>query len=208
GRISGVKKLVAYGVSLVRELPFSHVKSAKANGSAVCGFAAPDLPFSVACGGPTGGGVALATTVETGAPPLFGVTALTSVGAELASLRAADVAGTLPAGCPVADALLLVSSSATRCSHSSMRSSSNRSRSVSGAGASILGGLVLAASLFPSPSANSRPAHKVHNNMIASGVTIVFRPSVRISLSFWTGNAIVRGIYERWVSSSARSLPS
>src|SRR5258708_35504310 len=38
------------GDSLVRELPFSHVKSANAKGSAFPGLAAPDLPFSVACG--------------------------------------------------------------------------------------------------------------------------------------------------------------
>src|SRR6202043_2565665 len=44
------KKLVAYGVSLVRELPFSQVKSANAKGSVFPGLAAPDLPFSVACG--------------------------------------------------------------------------------------------------------------------------------------------------------------
>ncbi len=44
---------MAYGVSLVRELPFSQVKSANAKGSAFSGFPAPDLLFSVACEGTT-----------------------------------------------------------------------------------------------------------------------------------------------------------
>jgi len=35
---------------LVRELPFNQVKSANAKGSAAGDFAAPGLPFSVACG--------------------------------------------------------------------------------------------------------------------------------------------------------------
>src|SRR3982074_391970 len=47
-RISGVKNFVSIGDSFVRALPVSQVKSANANGSATGGFAAPDLPFSVA----------------------------------------------------------------------------------------------------------------------------------------------------------------
>src|ERR1700704_6805550 len=48
-RISGVKNFVSIGDSFVRALPVSQVKSANAKGSAAGDFAAPDLPFSVAC---------------------------------------------------------------------------------------------------------------------------------------------------------------
>ena len=41
GPISGVKNFVSSGTSFVRGLPFSHVKSAKANGCAFSGFTVP-----------------------------------------------------------------------------------------------------------------------------------------------------------------------
>lgn len=52
-RISGVKNLVAYGVSFIRELPVSHVKSAKANGS---DFGLEGSIISGFASGRTGGG--------------------------------------------------------------------------------------------------------------------------------------------------------
>src|ERR1700692_3688873 len=51
-RISGLKNEVAWGVSVVRALPVSQVKSPKAKGSALAALpiaVPPDFPFSVAC---------------------------------------------------------------------------------------------------------------------------------------------------------------
>src|SRR5229473_4556164 len=142
--ISGVKNFVSIANSFVRAFPFNQVKSANANGSVDCAFAAPDLPFSVACG------AAEAATFSVGITFVF-TPATVGAGVTPAALAATvDAVGLNEPGCEDAAAatgtageLPLVSSSSTRFSSSSTRSRSQRSRSVNGAGASIL-----AASLF------------------------------------------------------------
>src|SRR5258708_10828515 len=153
--IYGVKRLVEEGVYLVRELPFSPVKSANAKGSDFPGLAAPDLPFSVACG-PTAATRSLERESEfAGVAPaaIPGVAAATSdaVGlAEESCAADASAAGDV-------EALPLDSRSATRFSSSSTRSSSQRSRSVNGAGASTFAATRLAGvSLLPLSSVDAK----------------------------------------------------
>src|SRR6266849_9243057 len=147
--ISGVKNFVSIANSFVRALPFSQVKSAKAKGSAFAPLAAPDLPFSVACA------LTEATTLSAGMTfELASAAAGDDVALAVLPTAAAAVGLTGP-GCDEGGAaavavgeLFLVSSSATRFSSCSMRSSIQRSRSVNGAGASILGASLLAGAVF------------------------------------------------------------
>jgi len=89
---------VAYGVSLVRELPFSQVKSANAKGYAFPGFAAPDLLFSVACEGTTAV-VSFATrSVLTGVVPDVAL-AIAPDAVPGAATPAVEAAGVVEAGC-------------------------------------------------------------------------------------------------------------
>src|ERR1700730_10721367 len=141
-RISGVKKEVAYGVSLVREFPVSQVKSPKAKGSALAALAVPpDFPFSVACpwvaitGFPeleialAGATVAAVTAVAPGVVALF-------AGSVVPGVPGCETVVPGAAGWPALD-----SSSSTRLSSCSTRSSRYCSRSVSpGLGVSNLTG--------------------------------------------------------------------
>jgi len=133
---SGVKNFVSIGDSFVRALPLSHVKSAKAKGSVAGAFATPDLPFSVACG-PTAARKRSPET-DTEFPEvvpgkILGAGAVTGDAAGLGELSSA--VGDPGTGAVVE--LSLDSTSAKRFSSCSTRSSSHRSRSVNGAGASI-----------------------------------------------------------------------
>src|SRR5712692_7250911 len=107
-RISGVKNLVSIGDSFVRALPVSQVKSANANGSVAGAFAAPDLPFSVACGVPE------ATTFSAGMTLAFASAAVGAGATPAAIATAAEALGLSEPGCEddaapagAADTLLL-----------------------------------------------------------------------------------------------------
>src|SRR5882762_6523378 len=115
-RISGVKNFVSIGDSFVRALPVSQVKSANANGSVLADLVWAEVP----------GGATEATPFSTGKT------------LELAPFVAATVETfVLPVAAAEATARLhFDSSSATRFSSCSMRSSIQRSRSVSGIGES------------------------------------------------------------------------
>src|SRR5215472_17986912 len=135
-RTSGVKNFVSTGDSLVRALPFSQVKSAKAKGAAsralvrvVCaclveGAAGEFVPamlavLSVVVAGVAGGAELLIA-------PARGSTAASAAAAGSPAIDCEGESSTAAA----AFALLLDSNSATRFSSCSTRSSSQRSRSV------------------------------------------------------------------------------
>src|SRR5262245_44031216 len=117
-------------MSLVRGFPFSHVKSAKANGWAFWGLAAcvglfsgDTLPVMAVLVMPSDSGCAVVTL----ALEVERLPADAADGSELAGAEAETPA----AGCA------LPSRSATRFSSCSTRSNRRRSRSVNGAGASM-----------------------------------------------------------------------
>src|SRR6267143_854880 len=149
-RISGVKNFVSIGDSFVRALPFNQVKSANANGSVAGGFTAPLFPFSAACGPSTATRSLESASECAGVAPevRLGLAAPTADAVAFAEAGCAGDAS--PAGSVVG--LPLDSRSATRFSSCSTRSSSQRSRSVNGAGASIFAAAAGLAGGSPLPS--------------------------------------------------------
>src|SRR4029077_7950620 len=150
------------------------VKSAKAKGSALAVLAAPDLPFSVACAVPS------ATVLSAG---IIFVLATAAGAADVAPVGKDDVDRFGEVGCGgeisvagVTGELLLDSSSATCFSSCSMRSSIQRSRSVSGAGESGFadtdfgGGLLISLS-----SASERNGMTVVQSIAAKSKRNIFR---------------------------------
>ena len=77
----------------MRALPVSQVKSANANGSVAGAFAAPDLPFAVACGVPE------APAVSAGMTFAFATAAVGAGVTPAALVTAAEAAGLSEPGC-------------------------------------------------------------------------------------------------------------
>src|SRR5262249_42216086 len=147
--------------SFVRGFPFSQVKSANANGSAFTGLAEAacscldDLSnVAFACGDVGEAPDAASTLVAAG----LGKDATAGAGA--AVWAAASI------GTAADEALFLASSSVTRFSSSSMRSSSQRSRSVIGIGALDKATAVFfSESPFPSSANAAAGVKQMHRNV-------------------------------------------
>src|SRR5258708_9138168 len=182
-RISGVKNFVSMGDSFVRALPFNQVKSANANGSVAGVFAAPLFPLSVACGPSTATRSLERESECAGVAPetRLGLAAPTDA---VAFAEAACAADASPAGSVVA--LPLDSRSETRFSSCSTRSSSHRSRSVNGAGASIFAAAAGLTGGSPLPSsANATTGTALPQNTAANmSDTSLFNLKIRILLSY------------------------
>src|SRR5215472_6550844 len=196
-RISVVKNFVSSGTSLVRAFPLSQVKSANAKGSAFGGLAAVSCLVERF----TGKFAAATLTTVVALPWAADVAEAAFVLAALKTAGAGEAATSDETGCAetvcVAElsacanvfGLLLDSNSATRFSSCSTRSSSQRSRSVRGNGASGLLTAGLAVSAFfsvpPSSAASNAPGVMPIPSKAAQSTHKILFPSnsARISCS-------------------------